>query len=217
MNLTERQYAILIGSLLGDGGTYRGGRNPSGNYYYYLKQSKEHKEYVDWIYSEMKNFCIAPPKQRKDIHQQWYFATRSNRVFTDLREIFYGDKKRVPPNIDELLTHPLSIAVWYMEDGTLDWRIKDHYAYRLVTNCFSLKEDERLVKTLKRNFGINATVQTTLIRGRRYPRIHIGREGRGAFLRCIEPYIIACFHYKLPLFVTKPSETSYISKRWKLI
>ena len=216
MILADRQKAILIGSVLGDGGFYGGGKNRSGNCYYYLKQSKEHREYVEWVYAEMQNLCGAPPKEKNDIHRQWYFITRSDEAFTALRKMFYAERKMIPRNIGELLIDPLSIAVWYMEDGTLDWRIKDHYAYRLVTNCFSIDENQTLVSVLKKNFGIDATVQTTLIRGKRYPRIHIGRKGRDAFLRCVEPHIIGCFRYKLPPSITKPSETSYKSKRWGL-
>lgn len=56
--LTETQKAIVIGTLLGDGGIYEGS--------YYIKQSNEHKEYLFWLYNELKNICSSSPTQRKD-------------------------------------------------------------------------------------------------------------------------------------------------------
>lgn len=120
-----------------------------------------------------------------------------------LEEIFYKEKvKIVPREIEKYFISPLSLAVWYMDDGTIDFRPKNHYAYRLNTHSFTQEENIKLVSVLKKNFKVEATVQNTLIRGKNYFRIHIGEKGRDKFYSLIKPYILECFSSKLPPKIT---------------
>jgi len=196
LELTKRQKAIVVGSVLGDGYLEFKGFNGTR---LQVKQSERYKKYVHWLYCELKNVCKSPPNQKKD-SKQWYFGTRYIDELTELRKIFYDERgiKIVPDNIKDILLDPLSLAVWYMDDGTLDWRPKNHYAFCLNTHCFSLKGVNKLVETLVINFDVKAAVYNNLIRGKRYPRIIIGQKGRDRFLTLIKPYIINCFNYKLP-------------------
>lgn len=198
--MNENQHNIIIGTLLGDAWIQES--------FLRIKQCVKHKEYVFWLYNQLKDLCRSSPKQRKD-NYQWYFQTRKIPEISEYRKIFYKNgKKRVPSQIEKLLVSPISLGIWYMDDGTLDWRIKDHYAFRLTTNCFSKKDNQKLVSVLKKNFGIKATVQSTLIRGERYPRIYIGEKGRERFAQLIKPFIISCFLYKLPPFLRTPQRLS---------
>lgn len=202
MTISRRQKAIIIGSVLGDGyleyDGYRGTRLQ-------IKQAEKRKEYVLWLYKELKEFCRTEPKQKSD-NMQWYFGTRFFIELTKIRAIFYRDRKIIPDTIGKLLADPLSLAIWYMDDGTLDWRLHDHFAFSLTVNCFSVREVKKLQKTLYDNFGIIASVQNPLCRGKRYPKLYIGKNGRMRFLSLIQPYMHECFAYKLPP-LTNPSET----------
>lgn len=100
----------------------------------------------------------------------------------------------------ELLKSPLSIAIWYMDDGSLDYRPKDHYAFYLASNCFSLEDSRKLQGVLLDNFGVHSRVYNNLCRGKRYPRIYIGSDGRNKFNKLISRHILKCFSYKLPKF-----------------
>jgi hypothetical protein len=166
----------------------------------------------NWLYDNLKCFCKSQPKQRKD-NGQWYFQTRSLPELQKYGKLFYKGKKIVPQNIDKLLISSLGLAIWYMDDGSLDYRPKDHYNFSLTTNSFSLEENWLLVKTLKKNFGIEANVHTPLCRGKRYPEIYIGARGRDKFLELIKPHILHCFRRKLPPFCINPSETEVIKPR----
>ena len=207
LKLTRRQQDILIGSILGDGCIYVGqGKNPC----YYIKQCEKSKEYIFWLYKELENLCPSRPKQRSD-NNQWYFYSSQSKILWPLREIFYPNgKKIVPEEIDKLLVSPISLAIWYMEDGTLDFRKKDHCAFSLTINCFTLDESELLSRALKNNFGIISTVQNPICRGKRYPKLYIGAKGRERFLNLIQPYIHKCFDYKLPQNRVSPSETDSV-------
>lgn len=206
MNITQRQQDIIVGTLLGDGYLNSNGKTA----HLELKQSAEKKEYVFWLYQELKELCTTAPRQRRD-NNQWYVNTRCLSELVPAHTSFYLQRiKIVPRNIESMLVNPLSIAVWYMDDGTLDWRVKDHYAYRLTTNSFTIEDNEKLVDLLKNNFNVDSTVQTTLIRGKRYPRIHIGVKGRSQFHDLVKPYIRNCFKHKLPpitSYYVNPSET----------
>lgn len=193
--LTKLQKQIIIGTLLGDGCLEFSGFHGSR---LQVKQAKKYKNYVFWMHEKLENLCKSTPKQRRD-NKQWYFSTRHLNKLTELRKLFYSqNKKQVPANISKLLISPLSIAIWYMDDGCLDWRPKDHYAFTLSTDCFSLKDVSLLQETLQKNFGVVTSVHNSLCRGKRYPKIYIGAKGRDKFLSLIKPYILDCFSHKLP-------------------
>lgn len=196
MDKTQRD--IVIGTLLGDGclefNGYRGTRLQ-------IKQKDEHKQYVMWLYKNLSDLCKTPPQQRKDT-KQWYFSTRAWEDLTDLHKIFYSNhRKKVPTEGVSLMTSPLSIAVWYMDDGTLDYRPRSHYNFRLSTDSFTTAENKLLVNMLNVNFGINASICNSLCRGKKYHRLYIGAKGRNSFLNLIRPYVVKpCFSRKIPLF-----------------
>lgn len=193
--ISEHQKEIIVGSILGDGclefdGFY-GTRLQ-------VKQSEAYKDYVVWLYEQLENLCRSAPKARND-NGQWYFSTKHLTELTELRKLFYSDgKKRLPENIREMLMAPQSIAVWYMDDGHLDWRPKDHYAFVLNTDCFSPEDAWCLKEVLDNNFGVKSSIQNSLCRGKRYPKIYIGQEGRSEFLALIKPFVMKCFLHKLP-------------------
>lgn len=114
--------------------------------------------------------------------------------------MFYPQgRKKVPKNIIELLVSPISLAIWYMDDGCLDFRPKEHYSFILNTDSFTLKDTLFLREALKRNFQIESSVYNLLCRGKRYPKLYIGVQGRDKFLSLVKPYILNnCFSHKIP-------------------
>ena len=195
--LTEKQKAIIVGNVLGDGGIYDQRRPNGKSSSFYIKQSARYKEYIFWLFGELENICLSAPKEKSN--GQWYFYSKYLDNLTDLRETFYRKRvKVVPRNIKQLMTSPLTLAVWYMDDGSLDYRPKDHYNFALSTNAFTIDENKLLVKALKENFGIESSIQTPLCRGVRYPEIYIGVAGRDKFIELVKPYVLNCFAHKIP-------------------
>ena len=195
VKISKEQKSIIIGMILGDGYIYK---DKYGGCRLEIKHADNQKDYVFWLYEKFRNICPGEPKQRKD-NYQWKFNTESNEDIMKFRKIFYPkDKKIVPKNILEILINPLSLAIWYMDDGSLDFRPKSHYAFSLKTNAFTLEECKALSDVLFKNFGIISSVQYPICRGKRYPQIYIGKQGRENFLKLIKSKIIPCFHYKLP-------------------
>ena len=207
--ISNQQQDVLVGLMLGDGSLefngYRGTRLQ-------VKQSEERREYVFWLYSQFAHMTKTPPQQRPDT-RQWYFGTRFFENLEELRNIFYARRtKVVPANITELFQSPLTLAVWFMDDGHLDYRAKSHYAYHISTDSFTESEVKVLQKLLLEKFGIVAKTYLSLCRGKKYPKLYIGKEGRDAFTKTVAPYILSCFRYKLPpdhhTVCLDPSETT---------
>jgi len=196
-NLTKEQEQIVVGTILGDGCLEFDGHIGTR---LQIKQSKEKKEYVFWLFRKLENLCLTSPKRKKDT-EQWYFSTQHLRVFTDLKEKFYSEERKlIPEDIEDYLDSSLALAVWYMDDGTLDWRSEgSHYAFYLSTDCFWFKEADLLKEVLWNNFQVEATVQNNCYRGKNHPRLYIGSKGRDKFLNTIEPFVVKeVFTHKLP-------------------
>jgi hypothetical protein len=195
MALSQTQRQIVTGLLLGDGylefDKFKASRLQ-------IKQSERKKGYVLWLYSNFVEFVRTQPKQRLDT-RQWYFSTRSIKEFEWWRKTFYQNgKKIVPENIIELVDNPITLAVWFMDDGSLDYRIQSHYSFTFSTDSFSVEDVKLLQDTLLKNFGVESSIQTPSSRGKKYTKLYIGKNGRDKFLETIKPYILKCFAYKLP-------------------
>lgn len=205
VTLTEKQRKIIIGALLGDGFLLKEGKKVKFGF----KQRKEYKEYVEWVFKELQNICTESGVMYRSDYNQYYFRTSVRKHdFVNLYQKFYRfspernkHTKVVPEEIKDLLKNPISVAVWYMDDGSLDFRPKSHYAYFLATHNFSLEEARKLTEVLKDNFKVDSTVYNNLIRGKRYPRIYIGVQGRERFREIVGSYVsrFKCFSHKLPL------------------
>ena len=120
-DLTGRQRAVLIGTLLGDGCLAKHGRHSR----LHVKHKSEHRAlaefkrstFIDYVTMPLHEFDQRLGNRRYPCVQ---FATRTHRVFSEWRERFYGTgRKAVPPDVADLLS-PLAIAVWFMDDGAAD-------------------------------------------------------------------------------------------------
>ena len=103
-----------------------------------------------------------------------------------------NSKKIIPDTICELLKSPLSLAVWFMDDG---YKRNDCNAFRLGTDSFTLEEQKLLQNVLEKNFGI----ETKVHKKGRYWNIYIPERESKKFVRIIKPYIIPKLKYKIAL------------------
>ena len=189
LKLSKNQKAALIGTILGDGCLTK---NAYGKHCRLQIEHKElHKEYVDWKYELFQKWCLSKPRIQERTNS-WKFRTISHPIFTKFRKLFYkGGKKIIPKSIGELLKDPLSLSVWFMDDG-------GNLAERgilLNVQQFSLKEVELIQKVLRKNFGISSTKQWN---NSGY-RLYFGKDSRMEFQRIVKNFILPCLEYKLLL------------------
>lgn len=192
--LSNRQKAILIGKILGDGTLEKNG------YYSRLRvcHSSKQREYVFWLYKELKDLSTKKPRfimtdnERGKLYQ-YRFDTYSLPVVDRYRKLFYNNgKKIVPRNIFKLLTSPISLAVWYMDDG---YKRTDNSGLYLCTSGFTKLENLRLKECLFTNFGL----ETNLHYAGGYIRLHIPSRCISLFSKYVSPYLVKSMFYKIPL------------------
>lgn len=132
-------------------------------------------------------------KDRRRTLISWRFSTVSHSSLTAFYRLFYrGGIKVVPMNIDDLIIHPLTLAVWLMDDGS-----KNQDVLFLSTQNFAIQEQEQLCGCLWKNFGIESTLNFhSISNGARLYRIRLTREGSKKAWRIVRPYIIPSLQYK---------------------
>ena len=194
--MSKKAQAILVGLVLGDG--YLGkprGKLPHS--YLDLKYDERYLGYLKWIHKELSELNPSSIKKKKN-YIQYRFYTESRKDIGLLQRTFYPEgKKVVPLDIDKYLREPLSLAVWYQDDGTLDYRYHYHANSLIATHCFTYDECKLLSKVLKKNFGVDARVCRCLMRGKLYFRLYITSKSMPRFMDTIEPFIHKEFNYKL--------------------
>lgn len=196
MQLSHKQKEILVGSLLGDAHLEQNGNNVRLR----VEHTANQEHYLMWKYLEFVNFVSSKPrmierfdKRTKKTYKGWHFSTYSLDVFNVYHRIFYRNKKRiVPENIDKLLNSPLSLAVWFMDDGS---KRTDCNALRLSTDSFQFQEQKMLQRCLKNNFGI----ESKLHKKGKFWNIYIPNREAKNFCAIVKPYIVPVMEYKISL------------------
>lgn len=187
---------ILVGSILGDGWLTKSSRIGA---HWTIKYDDKSLSYLEWLYSMLRQLFPRGIRQKKNYHQHFIYSKSSPEI-SEFRKVFYPNGvKIVPSQIKFLLTDPLSLAIWYMDDGSLDKRHKYHLNATIATFCFSYEDCALLANTLKENFGVEARVHKSTMRGKEQYRLYIVSSSMSRFIKIIQPYIQPCFLYKIAL------------------
>jgi hypothetical protein len=190
LTLTDKQKHILVGSLLGDGCLIPNAWKK--HYRFQVEQSNKHKDYVLWLHNEFKDWVLQLPKFYKQ-SDSWRFRTISHPDLTALYHLFYKDGiKTIPDDIEQLLTHPLSLAIWAMDDGCLAKR----RGFIFNTQSFSEKGNKALQQCLHKNFGISFS---SLHQDKDNVRLYIKKKSIRFLSEIVKPYVRKEFMYKLPI------------------
>ncbi len=196
-DFTKRQEEILLGMVLGDGCLEKNGHNVRLRVDHGLRQ----KAYLSWKFKEFKGLTTGKPRLVKGIahpktgkkYVRWHFSTFSLPEFNSYWEKFYPSKKKIIPNdIARIFKSPLSLVVWYMDDG---YKRNDCKALRLNTDAFKYEEQKLLQKCLRCNFGIISKIH----KKGKYWNIYIPSGESRKFCEIVKPYIIPQMRYKISL------------------
>ena len=194
--LTAWEQSIVVGLLLGDGHLELSRR---GLARLHVRQHPKRRDYVDWLYRQLKRFVHTPPKivmsrdRRTHVATPRYgFKTLAFPVFGEWHRRFYrGRVKRVPEEVGEWLD-AVSLAVWFADDGSFK---TDSRGLLLNTNAFTLEDQRRLQGVLGQRFGLT----TTLHKLRQWHRIYIPARSTDRFVELVMPQLPTCALYKLAL------------------
>ncbi len=196
IKLTDEQREILVGTLLGDG--HLETQNKGRTFRLKVEHSVNQKDYTDWLYEKFKNLVLTKPQVKEQkingkLYQKYWFSTVSNGAVRFYAQQFYQNGKKVVPKFIAKMVTPLSLAVWFMDDGSL--KSKFHRARIINTQCFNELDLKRLQEMLLKKFNIN----TTLRNQKEGKQIYIPSTDIEKFISIIKSYIHNSMEYKIKL------------------
>lgn len=203
--LSKTQEDVLIGTILGDGGL----RFKGSECRLHVKHAAWQLPLVQYKYQIFGDFVSMKIREfSQNVFGKSYrfaeFVSKTHPEFTRFYNLFYKNgKKIVPANINKLLTYPLSLAVWFMDDGSAEYA-----GASLQTHCFSETEVKSLQLCLERNFQLETTKRMN--KGKWV--VYIPKNSLERWRELVQSRILDLFDYKLrPYSVrkkTNPVETA---------
>ena len=192
LELTSIQRDIIVGLILGDG--HLETQNNGRTYKLKIEHSVFQKEYLYWLYKEFQNWVRMTPKLRLKNNKpfSYHFSTYSHELLGYYGNQFYNNKKKIIPDIIEELLTPLSLAIWFMDDGSL--KSKRHNTYIIHTLGYKREELEKIQTVLSQKFGIETKLHK---QKEKYLRLYVISESAKDFKEIVNPYIIPSLRYKL--------------------
>ena len=208
-SLTKKQHAVIIGSLLGDG--YISPPQYKRFSIFAKDQCVKFQPYLEWLSNELLPYSLSITEKHSDkkivntkdsiimelVKKRlvgYRYQTHRHPVFSDYRNKWYINNKKIVPNDLELSVDAL--AVWYWDDGCNHF--KDRRA-TIYTNGFSIEEANFLAEKIKQQFGFCPKVRKRISKctGKPQPILHFGSKCYDELIMTIKPYLFCdCFEYK---------------------
>ena len=195
ISLSREQKSILFGIILGDGYLQKTGKK---NARLRLEHGEQQKEYLLWKVRKLGKFFQGKAKYLERIHPitkkkycYWRHQSQSTPYLGKLRKIFYPEgKKKIPEKLEKYLT-PLTLTVWYMDDGY--YYLRDRCSYLYLGNV-SEKEAKIVTRVLSEKFVIAARVKQK----KKGYAIYFSPEETQKLKNLIKGHMLSQFKYKLP-------------------
>ena len=198
--LSDLQWQVVRGALMGDGALSQNRLSGNRGARFRMSHSPKQAAYIDWKASLFSNIRQSRSTNSKgDI----FIDLTPLPELAELREAVYrGGQKHLSSNYLESLT-PLSLAIWYMDDGSFSIRAKGlqertHDGSGRSEICVeAMAEDtrQRLVEHLAGAFDLHPTLS---LRGARKKAVLTFDKDETAKLHArIAPYVHPSMDYKL--------------------
>ena len=151
-SVSPYQCSLVYRTLLGDSYLTKRGNVQ-------IQQSIEKKQYIMWLFNQLETLTTGnPPRLVSNIDKRSNTWTQSYRFYTkclfkEWRPLFYNEsgKKQLPNNFDKCLDE-LSIALWFLDDGSRYSGVKAG-AY-LTLDSYTLDEIQSIQHTFSTKFQI---------------------------------------------------------------
>ncbi len=198
--LSDEQKSIIVGSMLGDGTLGKVVGNEQS--YYRELHGISQKDYIEWKFNALNPFAVRMREcVNNKIYRAMFFHTIRHPIFTELEAEWYlrdgsryvlKNKRRVKVVPNSIRLTPLSVAIWYLDDG---WRPKRDNQFYFSTHGFSVDDCDLLVAELCR-LGVSSNIR--LRTKNQLPEIAVPASSKLNFLDLVESHIpCRCMEYKL--------------------
>ncbi len=196
MKLTKQQTSVLIGTILGDGFLQKTGEK---NARLRLEHSLKQKDYVFWkgsifgrLFQGKPNYLDRVHPKTRATYSYCRWQSDATPVLGKWRKYFYPNGKKIIPNdIGNFLTEPITLAVWYMDDGYFNKIDRNSYIY---LGRITRDEVDILQKAIRKNFEIEATIYDKKNKGF---ALFFGALETKKLQTLIRPFIVPSLQYKL--------------------
>ena len=198
--LSDEQFQIVLGALMGDGHLAPNTRGRSG-VRFRMGHGAKQTEYIDWKASLFDNIGQSRSvRPNGSVHVDLTPLPELG----ELRSVMYwGDgKKHLTDEVIKALT-PLALAVWYMDDGSFSMRSKGLQERTLggsgraeiCVEAMSASSRERIATYLRDTHGVDCKVATRGARAMSY--LTMTTAGTDRFQEIVAPYVHPSMAYKL--------------------
>ncbi len=189
--LNAIQMEIIRGSLLGDGALSLSASKSLG-IRFRLGHGKKQEAYLKWKAFFFSNIKQTITKNKKgDIFCD---LTPLPELYSLRQEMYVENYKVLTPEFIASLT-PLSLAIWYMDDGHLDIRDKGKTKGR-ITICIEKIEPKSRV-LLKHHLATKYGIETRLGRQGYKAVLFFDQHNSDQFMQLVRRYIHPSMKYKL--------------------
>lgn len=197
---TKKQQEFIVGTMLGDGCIRSSGKLPR----LCLVHSKKHEQYFFWKLAQLDRFFNL---WREQVHPKkksvlLYSETLQHSGLKKFESMFYDEKrvKHIPNNLDMYMT-PYSLAVWFLDDGTLNSGTN----HRIHTNGFTYTDQVTLKNLIKRCFDLDCKI---IQRKDGQYILSFNRKETVKLSNIIDENVIPSMRYKLRLSLDRSSTTT---------
>lgn len=195
----KKQQEFIVGTTLGDGCIRLSGKLPR----LCLVHSEKFAQYFHWKLAQLDryfNLWRRKIDKRKNT-VSLYSETLQHPGLVKFYKDFYPSGKRIVPRGLDIYMTPYSLAVWFLDNGTLNCGTN----HRIYTNSFCYDDQIELKNLLKRCFDLNCKILTRRD-GQHY--LSFKRKDTVKLSQIIEPYVIPKMRYKLRLSLDRSSTTT---------
>jgi len=198
--LSDQQWQVVLGSLLGDG-SLSPNRDGRHGVRFRLGHGAAQRDYLDWKVSLLGNIECS----RREGVRGAVFAD-----FTPLPElgelqqaVYFGDgKKTISEEYLKALT-PLALAIWFMDDGSFAVRSKGLQTrtaggsgrVEFCVEALSLGSQARLADHLRDTYGLRVSLRSAGAAAKAV--LTFDTESSRRFLELVAPYVHPSMAYKL--------------------
>lgn len=196
---------LLIGLILGDGSLYKSG----DTYSIYIGHGESQKDYLEWKLSLLKDLKIFDEnvlklKSKKINYNlkefiQFYFKM-TNKKLCEIYNIVYdtnGNKSALQSL--KCMKSDRSLAIWFMDDGSVFKRKRFHKdggiyylkpSLKLCTHCFTLDQNEEILDWFKRKYRVEGKIAREFKNNKNYYYVRFDAVNTEKIYRLIKQYIL---------------------------
>ena len=219
ISLSDKCKSVVLGSLLGDGSLKKEPRY--ANLRFKMRHSEVQKDYFEWKKNLLQEIATEKSVQIQkpdgySLRQKYLFQSSARPQLTKLWEKVSNKNKMVIER--HWLNHltPLSLAVWWFDDGSLTAKKRKGV---FCTDNFSKEECDILSQYLKKVWDINANVRPIKRKQNEkntytrelYYRLWLNNTEIRKLLTIVLPYAETSFTVKKCLLVYADSD---FQQRW---